>query len=223
MLATLGAMVLGVLIGLRHAFEPDHLTAISTLMAETHGARRGAWLGAIWGIGHTVSLVVVGTLVLATGAVVSARTAAALELAVAAMLVVLGVRSIIQAARAGARGAVHRHRHGRDEHEHEASVRHVHVARWALAWRPLVVGLVHGLAGSGAITALVFAELPTLATRLIYITLFGLGSIAGMALASGVASASLHRLAPTAHRRRLLELATGILSVGVGLGWAVAV
>src|SRR5262249_11710379 len=143
----------------------------------------------------------VGSVLVATGAVLPERAAAIFELAVAAMLVVLGVRSLVGA---------HRH-HAAD---------HVHVAGRTLA-RPLFVGLVHGLAGSGAIAALVFAELPTTAQRITYIALFGLGSIAGMAVASGVAGLSLRAFAPAGGRRRIFGAATGALSITVGIVWAI--
>jgi hypothetical protein len=219
--ATVGGALLGVLLGLRHAFEPDHLTAVSTMVIESRDARRGALLGAIWGLGHTISLVAVGALLLITGAVLPERTAALFELGVAAMLVSLGVRALYLAAREGSDGDVHRHRHGSDEHIHAAADSHLHVGGRALAWRPLVVGLLHGLAGSGAITALVFAELPTLSARVVYIALFGLGSIAGMAIASGLAGASIQRLAATTRRRRTIAFATGALSIGLGIAWAI--
>jgi len=221
MLASLSGILLGALLGLRHAFEPDHLTAVSTLVVEARDARRGVLLGAIWGIGHTISLAIVGTLLLVTGSALPARAAAGFELAVAGMLVFLGVRSVVRAARDGERGLAHHHRHGEDEHVHPAPTAHVHVGGRALALRPLIVGLIHGLAGSGAITALVFAELPTLATRVVYIVLFGLGSVAGMAIASGAAGASLHRIAGSATRRRRFTIAIGLLSIGVGVAWAV--
>ena len=220
MLGTLGGVLLGLLLGLRHAFEPDHLTAVSTLVVEARDARRGVLLGALWGVGHTVSLATAGTLLLATGQALSSHAAAALELAVAVMLVVLGARSIVRALFAGGRGPVVRHRHGADEHVHPGTDAHVHLMGRAVALRPLIVGLVHGLAGSGAITALVFSRLPTLATRIVYLLLFGIGSIAGMAIGSGVAGASLHRVAGSPSRRRILSIATGLLSIGVGIAWA---
>jgi high-affinity nickel-transport protein len=204
MFASFGAIALGLLLGLRHAFEPDHLTAVSTLVIETKDARRGALLGAIWGIGHTISLALVGSILLVTGLVLPVRVAAGFELAVAAMLIVLGVLAL-------------RHTHDHEPHTHA----HVHVGRKTLAWRPLAIGLVHGLAGSGALTALVFSQLPTLATRIVYITLFGVGSIAGMAIASGVAGASLHRAANSPSRRRTLAIVTGALSIGLGIAWAI--
>jgi high-affinity nickel-transport protein len=219
--ASFGAVALGVLLGLRHAFEPDHLTAVSTLVTEAPNARRGMVLGAIWGVGHTISLVVIGSLLLVTGAVLPVRAAASFELAVAAMLVLLGVRSLVRALREGRDGLAHRHHHGGLAHFHPAPGVHLHVAGKTLAWRPLAVGLVHGLAGSGAITALVFAGLPTTATRITYIALFGIGSIAGMSIASGVAGASLRVVAGTPSRRRGFALATGALSIVIGVVWAI--
>jgi hypothetical protein len=216
--ASLG-VVLGLLVGLRHAFEPDHLAAVSTLVSETRDPRRGALLGAVWGIGHTLALVAVGIALIALGAVLPDRLAAAFELAVAVMLLVLGARVLVQAARTGAIGPQHAHRHGGREHEHPGAARHVHVGRWTLAWRPLLVGMIHGLAGSGALTALVFAELPGTAARVVYIALFGAGSVAGMALASGVAGATLRTVARSHRVHRGVLIAVGVTSIVVGVAW----
>jgi high-affinity nickel-transport protein len=209
--ASFAGIVLGILVGLRHAFEPDHLTAVSTLVTEASSARRGAALGALWGLGHTVSLVVVGMILLVAGASLPERVAAGFELAVSAMLIGLGARSIVRA-------SVPAQAHA---HAHADAVPHLHVAGRIVAWRPLVVGLVHGLAGSGALTALVFAQLPTTALRLVYISLFGAGSVAGMAIASGLAGASLHAAVRRRGVARSLALATGALSIVVGCLWAV--
>jgi ABC-type nickel/cobalt efflux system permease component RcnA len=139
------------------------------------------------------------------------------------MLLVLGARSIVIALRAAAIvhrhvGADHDHRHPGDGHPaHD----HVHAQIRRLAWRPLAVGLVHGLAGSGALTAIVFADLPGAGARLVYMTLFGLGSIAGMALASGAAGATLRVIARSGGTRRSLGLATGVLSIVIGVMWAI--
>lgn len=193
------AILLGLLVGLRHAFEPDHLTAVSTLVSESHDARRGVLLGAIWGLGHTLSLVVVGTILLALGATLPEHVAAAFECCVAAMLVLLGVRAIM--------------------HRHDPEHPHVHVG--ARTVRPLLVGLVHGLAGSGALTAIVFAQLPTTTQRVLYIVLFGLGSIGGMAIASGLAGATLQVAAKGPRVRSSLSLVTGVVSIIVGIVWAI--
>ena len=195
-------IVLGLLVGLRHAFEPDHLTAVSTLASDARGAHRGALLGALWGLGHTVSLVVVGSILVAAGATLPTRAATAFELGVAVMLLVLGVRAIAAARR-------------RDPHHH------VLPAPAPRRWRPFAVGLVHGLAGSGALTALVFAQLPGTAARLVYLAVFGAGSMAGMAIASGAAGATLELVARSPAVQRRIGVATGVVSIVVGVAWAI--
>jgi ABC-type nickel/cobalt efflux system permease component RcnA len=220
MFATLGGMLLGLVVGVRHAFEPDHLAAVSTMVTESRGARRGALLGAIWGIGHTLALVIVGVALLIAGSLVPARVESALELAVAVMLVGLGTRAIVRAVRDGRSGAVSPHSHGGQRHVHAApDGGHVHLGETPLAWRPLAIGVIHGLAGSGGLTALVFAELPSDAARVVYIALFGAGSIAGMALASGLAGASLARVTRGPETMRRLGAAAGLLSIVVGVAW----
>jgi hypothetical protein len=211
-------VLLGLVVGLRHAFEPDHLTAVATLATETQNVRRGALLGALWGLGHTVSLVVVGAILIAIGAALPERLAAGFELAVCAMLIALGVRAIVRARRLGPVGPVHAHSHGGAMHVHAAVDTHLHVGGWILAWRPLAVGLVHGLAGSGALTALVFAQLPSASERLAYISLFGLGSIAGMAAASALVGASLRAVTRS---RRSITLVAGVISIVLGIAWSV--
>ncbi|HEY4056186.1 MAG TPA: hypothetical protein VGM39_06230 [Kofleriaceae bacterium] len=216
-MSSLLGMLLGLAVGLRHAFEPDHLTAIATLATEARGAKRGAMLGALWGIGHTASLVIVGLVLLAIGAVMPVRVGAWFELGVCAMLVVLGIRAIVRAWKQGGAGPVHAHSHGAQSHVHAGVVRHVHLRGRVIAVRPLLVGLVHGLAGSGALTALVFAELHGTVARVAYISLFGAGSVIGMAIASALVGASVHRLD---RGHRWLGLGAGALSVVLGIAWS---
>jgi ABC-type nickel/cobalt efflux system permease component RcnA len=127
--ASIAGMLLGLLVGLRHAFEPDHLTAMATLAAEARDPRRGALLGAIWGLGHTLALIAVGAILLAAGAALPARLGAVFELAVAGVLVALGVRAIAIARREGARGPAHRHSHRGRAHDHAGPIGHVHLRR----------------------------------------------------------------------------------------------
>lgn len=233
MFATLGGILLGLVVGVRHAFEPDHLAAVSTLVtdgrleagqADSRGARRGALLGAIWGIGHTLALVIVGVALLIAGTLVPARVETALELGVAVMLVGLGARAIVRAVRSGRGGEVAPHDHGDTRHSHavpSGEGGHVHLGETPLAWRPLAIGVIHGLAGSGGLTALVFAELPSDAARVVYIALFGAGSVAGMALASGLAGASLARVTRTPGAARRLGVFAGALSIVIGVAWAI--
>lgn len=219
MAGTLVGWLLGLLLGMRHALEPDHLTAVSTLVAENRKATRGILLGACWGLGHTAALLAVGVVLAAMHARMPDRLADSFELVVAVMLVFLGVRSIVRGARAEQTGSFHTHAHRSGAHRHRAPAEHVHVGSWTFATRSLVVGLVHGLAGSGALTALVVAELPTTSSRLAYIALFGLGSVMGMAALSGVIGWPVARMArrPTV-ARTFLFVAGGISSM-LGLFW----
>ncbi|HEX5062354.1 MAG TPA: hypothetical protein VFV99_23445, partial [Kofleriaceae bacterium] len=148
-----------------------------------------------------------------------ARVGAAFELAVAAMLIALGARAVIRGVR-NTDGEPVPHRHFGVEHVHGGAGSHVHVGARAVAWRPLTVGIVHGLAGSGALTALAFAELPTSSARVLYMMVFGAGSVAGMAIATGLAGIALQRVARGAATRRWLAITTGLISCGVGVSWA---
>jgi high-affinity nickel-transport protein len=218
--ATTAAVSLGLLVGARHAFEPDHLAAVSTLVTSTRNARGAALLGLVWGVGHTLALLAVGiALVLVDGAL-PARVGAAFELAVAAMLVLLGARAVILGIR-NRHGDPAPHRHGGLEHAHGGAGEHVHLGARAVAWRPLTIGIVHGLAGSGALTALAFAQLPTSSARILYMIVFGTGSVAGMAIATGLAGVALQRVARGPTARRWLAIATGLVSCAVGISWTV--
>jgi hypothetical protein len=213
------ALFLGLLVGARHAFEPDHLAAISTLVADARSPRNATILGLFWGIGHTLALLAVGLALVVAGGLLPARVATGFELAVAAMLVVLGARAIVRGMR-NASGDAGFHRHGHLSHTHAGAHDHVHVGKRALAWRPLTIGIVHGLAGSGALTALAFAQLPTTAARVVDMLLFGIGSIAGMTVATGVAGAALARISRGGPAQRVLAITTGFVSCACGIVWA---
>ena len=191
----LAPIVLGLALGARHSFEPDHLAAVSVLIGERRGLTRSAALGAIWGVGHTISLVAMSIAVVGFGAMLPASADRGFELAVAVVLIGLGVRSLWY---------THHHHHGR---------------RIRSPLQALLIGMIHGLAGSSALTAMVFAALPDTTARLLYISLFGLGSIAGMAAVSGAAGGWLQ------HVRRPwlmtgLRIAIGVSSIAVGIATA---
>lgn len=214
--------LVGLALGMRHALEPDHLAAVSTLASEERGGTRaGLKLGLYWGLGHTLSLLVVGGSLAALGAQMPARLESGFELLVAVMVVTLGLRAVRRAVKEGREGFEHTHEHGPLTHTHAAPSEHLHVSRWTLATRPLLIGVMHGLAGSGALTALVLAELPTPMARLTYIALFGAGSIVGMGLLTGLAGVPLMRLAKAPKLAAGLLLVTGVLSTGIGAWWGV--
>ena len=210
---------LGSLLGMRHALEPDHLTAVSTLVTGERNGYRAAMLGAFWGLGHTLSLVVVGAVLVVLRAEMPPRMSDLFELFVAVMLVGLGARAIMLAVRQGPIGPAREHHHGRLVHNHAGATPHVHVGKWTLARRPLLVGAVHGLAGSGALTALVLATLPSTAARLTYMALFGVGSTVGMATLSGVLGWPLGRLARHRGLARGVSLTVGCISTVLGVFW----
>jgi hypothetical protein len=209
----------GSLLGMRHALEPDHLAAVTTLVSRERSTMRGAWLGLCWGLGHTASLVVVGVILVILRTEMPASLASAFEFGVALMLVGLGVRSIVLAARQGPDGPLSLHRHGGIVHSHKTGATHVHIGAWTLARRPLLVGAVHGLAGSGALTALVLTTIPTNAARVAYLVLFGLGSTLGMAALSGLLGWPLARLGTHQVFTRGVSLVVGCATTALGIAW----
>ena len=204
---------------MRHALEPDHIAAVSTLVTGERSGYKAALLGACWGIGHTASLLVVGTGLVVLRAEMPAGLADAFEFSVASMLVALGLRAIYLAARQGPAGPVHVHHHGGRVHVHRGAPAHIHIGTWTLARRPLIVGAIHGLAGSGALTALVVTTLPSTTARLTYMAVFGLGSTVGMAALSGVLGWPLARLGANRLLARAVSLAVGCTSTILGLAW----
>ncbi|HYZ89036.1 MAG TPA: hypothetical protein VE620_07060 [Myxococcales bacterium] len=222
MFALLTSCWFGFLIGLRHALDPDHLAAISTVIVERPRRRRAAFLGACWGVGHSASLVGAGALLLLFRVSLPDRAAAAFELAVSLMLIALGVRSIRRSLHAR-QGAPVLHAHAGKVHVHASGEGHFHVRSLTVARRPFLVGVVHGLAGTGAITALALASMPSVKAALAYIGLFAIGSIAGMALLTGVAGVPIERLVrrPAAHAAVMAGV--GAVSLLVGIVWGVPV
>jgi hypothetical protein len=208
---------LGSLLGMRHALEPDHLAAVSTLVTDERNGYKAALLGMCWGLGHTSALIAVGTVMVILRTQMPVQMADAFELCVALMLVGLGLRAIYLASRQGPAGPAHVHHHGAVVHTHHGAPAHIHIGAWTLARRPLLVGAVHGLAGSGALTALVLTTLPTTVERLTYMAVFGLGSTLGMAALSGLLGWPLARAGRHRLLGRAVSLAVGCTSTALGL------
>jgi len=201
----------GALLGMRHALEPDHLAAVATLMTGERSSARAAWLGACWGLGHTLTLLTTGALLVVLRADLPAIAGQVFELCVVLLLLGFGIRALYQ----GTSGvfAGRPHSHGR-----RGALWPFQMDRWTLA-RPLLVGAVHGLAGSGAMTALVVTALPSTATRLGYLTLFGMGSTVGMAGLSGLLGWPIARLGADRVFIRAVSLVVGGVSTGLGVFW----
>lgn len=220
MLVTLTACLLGFANGLRHALEPDHLAAVSTLVAGERSTKASVRYAASWGAGHAAMLMLAGGALFLLRTELSLRVSDALELAVAVLLVALGVRGLRQAARAGRQGATSTHAHGDLQHTHGGAADHVHVSGWTLARLPFVVGLVHGLAGSGALAALVAVHVGSAVFALSFIGIYAVGAAAGMAAIAGILGWPLAKLARSPRLMPLLVGVSACASLVVGVVWA---
>jgi ABC-type nickel/cobalt efflux system permease component RcnA len=193
-LTALSILVVGLLLGMKHATEADHLAAVATLATRQASVWQTLRQGVAWGIGHTVTLMLFGGAVVLLGQAISPSLEQALETAVGLMLVVLGADVLRRLIRDRVHFHVHRHEAGaehvhahghRGEGRHDQSPhQHAHATRWPL--RALAVGMMHGLAGSAALVVLSLKNAPSLSLGLGYIVVFGVGSIMGMALLSVV-------------------------------------
>lgn len=222
----LAVVGLGFLLGLRHAFDADHLVAVSALVSERMDLRRAARIAALWGLGHTASLALVGAAVLFVRAPIPEIVARTLELVVGVMIVALGVGVLLRLARErGTRISLDSHSHGAINHTHvyiaDANALEGERHRLPKGRRPFLVGAMHGLAGSAALTLLVLAQIRTPMLGVAYIVIFGLGSVAGMAAMSSLFALPMAMLLRRFKRfDTALRLAAGAVSVGFGL-WLV--
>lgn len=189
-LSSFSVLVFGFGLGLKHAVEADHMAAVSTIVSERKSLLSSSLVGGLWGIGHTISLFVVGVIVILLRVQIGARTALGLEFCVALMLITLGVLALAKLANSGRARHTHHHQHGvRDHthaHIHDGSTetdRHSH-HDLRIGKRPLIIGMVHGLAGSAALMLLVLSSISAPLVALVYIVVFGIGSIGGMMLMS---------------------------------------
>jgi high-affinity nickel permease len=225
---------LGFALGLRHAVEADHLAAVSTIVSERRSIWGSARIGLLWGMGHSTSLFIAGLLVIGLGVVIPKPVANMLEFCVAIMIIILGTRVLYVALRKHQQVHVHSHTHDGRSHFHL----HFHTATEAHPtkkshtsphsglsdWRTYVVGVVHGLAGSAALTLLVLTEVmrdgkPALG--LAYLLVFAIGSTCGMLIMSSiiglpfVLGVKLFKRLPS-----ILQLSTASASVVFGFFYA---
>jgi ABC-type nickel/cobalt efflux system permease component RcnA len=223
------AFLLGLVLGIKHALDADHVIAVSTIVSEHQSLKWASWIGAFWGLGHTFTLFVVGLLVILLRLTISTRVALAMEFAVALMLAFLG-GSILWRSFRKEKIHLHVHAHNPKSHTHfhmheDVPEDHAHPHPFSSMRKPFIVGMVHGLAGSAALMLLVLTTIPSPVAGLAYILIFGFGSVGGMLVLS---SAIGLPFVVTAHRfatlNRRIQVAAGLTSVlfGVFLSWKLA-
>jgi len=222
-LSSASVLGLGLIFGLKHALDADHLAAISTIVSERKSVLSSSLVGALWGVGHTVSLLLAGVVVMFLHVEIGPRMALVLEFAVALMLIGLGLNALRGLARGG-RVHLHAHTHGGHAHLHP----HLHDGRpeptadthhgFRFRVRPLAVGMVHGLAGSAALMLLVLSTISSRLLGFAYIAVFGVGSIGGMLIMSTLVSLPVHLTAERFHGVNVVvRTIAAAFSVGLGL------
>lgn len=255
MITFLSILAIGFFLGVRHATDPDHVIAVTTIVTNHRSSSRAALIGAFWGVGHTATIFIVGVGIILFNIVIPVRLGLSMELSVAVMLIILGVINISAFLRtmpgpealAGEVGSIpaessvhsaeivhsHAHSHGSVVHTHAHTHTHSHETNeTSLAWmdrvfgrsnlyqyfRPFVVGLVHGLAGSAAVALLVLTTIRDPHWAIAYLLVFGVGTIAGMMLITmSIASAFTLVGKGRAKFSQRLSLASGLLSLAFGL------
>jgi len=242
-ISLLAVLSLGFFLGMRHATDADHVVAVSTIVSRERRIGSAALIGGLWGLGHTITILIVGAGIILFTLVIPPRLGLSMEFSVGLMLILLGVlnlRGFWKQMDGGEveKTASHAHEHS---HEHEGgvvlhrhgAVTHSHAAvdtaadfmdarfgRWKVyQWvRPLVVGLVHGMAGSAAVALLVLATLHNTHWAVAYLFIFGVGTIAGMMVITvAMASALKYAGEKSVWINRRLAVATGLLSVAFGM------
>ena len=217
----ISALGVGFLLGLRHALDADHVAAVSTFVSRHRGLYGSCVLGTFWGIGHAVALLLAAVATILLRLRIPPEIDRALEGLVAILVVALGANALVQAL-----GSIrlHRHEHAHSGHSHRhlhlhlgPTTSHTHVHVIGAGRRPLLMGALHGLAGSAALLLLVLATMPSTVAALLYVVVFGVGSTVGMVIVSGVIGIPFAVRGSSERTRLALQLATGIASLGVGV------
>lgn len=221
----LAALGFGFLLGLKHALDADHLVAVSAIVSERKNAWSAAVVGTMWGLGHTASLLLAGILVIGLRMELPPTAAPVLEFLVAVMIVGLGINLLVKIIRHGG-ATVHAHAHSHGDHRHWHP--HLHYRdrygenaaehHWIRSGRkPFLVGMMHGLAGSATLVLLVLTELPSPMLGMLYLGVFGLGSVGGMLLMSTLFALPFNMISRRFSRLELgLHFSAGLLSIAFG-------
>lgn len=220
---TFAILGFGFLIGLRHATDADHLAAVGTIVSERKSLWSSTLIGGVWGLGHTISLFLAGIFVLLLNFEISEQTSRILEFGVGIMLTFLGL-NVLRKLLKGGKLHFHKHEHGAKEHVHphihenaQTDEPHTH-HDLKFSPRALVIGMIHGLAGSGGMMLLYLPTIETQTLKLLYIIIFGIGSIGGMMLMSFLVGLPFHLTAGRFNRfNYLLQGIAGLVSIAFGL------
>ncbi|MGK3986779.1 high-affinity nickel-transport family protein [Sorangium sp. So ce136] len=214
-------LLLGFSLGMRHATDADHVIAVATVVSRVRSLGVALLIGAMWGLGHTLTLMVIGGAILLFGVVVPPHVGLAMELAVALMLIGLGGYHLTRLYRAARRGGPPtRATEHRDGHRHDLgwADRVFGASRVYVSLRPLLIGVVHGLAGSAAVALLVLTTVRDPRWGVGYIALFGVGTVAGMMLITGALAVPFaFTRARSSGMHNALAAVAAVLSVGFGL------
>ncbi len=211
-------LLAGFLVGMKHATEPDHVAAVATLAAGRQTLAQALLQGIAWGVGHTATLMLLGSIVLALGKSIPSGMELALEFAVAVMLIALGGDVLLRLRRQDI-----------DFHarHHASGAQHAHAHSHGPALRALTVGMMHGIAGSAALILLSLGAVESYALGLACIAMFGLGSIVGMALLSAAISVPLRLLAAARlvwlHKGAMAAVGTFSCMLGIAMAWRIGV
>ncbi len=220
-------LLFGLLIGMQHALEADHVAALSSICTGTRSVRRIATHGAVWGLGHSFTLLIFAGAAVFLDLRFGDNLAHALECVVGVMLILLGGQVLFRLWHARVHFHSHRHADGKTHfhvHSHQGENsnhdpdRHVHTHTTKLPVRTLLVGMVHGLAGSAALVMLTASTVQDPVMGLLYVALFGLGSIAGMTMLSSLLAVPLAWTAQTltwAHRSLQAAVGTATMALGI--------
>jgi sulfite exporter TauE/SafE len=245
MIGLLSIIAIGFFLGMRHATDPDHVIAVTTIVSRQRSSGRAALVGALWGLGHTLTIFAVGCAIILFNLVIPPRIGLTMEFSVGLMLILLGgwnLKSFFAVMPAPQAAPdlphihshphthgdyIHSHAHGHTAESHPHTPEQTPLARLdrALATltlyqvaRPLAVGIVHGLAGSAAVTLLILATIRNPRWAIAYLLVFGLGTIAGMMLITlSLASTFRYFGNRFAQLGQRLSLAAGLVSVAFGL------
>lgn len=215
-LTMLTSLFFGFLLGVKHALDADHVVAVTTIVSRSRSILRAVVAGLSWGIGHTVALFAAGFVVLVFRLTIPDKLSLSMEFAVGIILVLLGVPLVKQLVKM--RSHVHLHKHEDKNHMHGHTHGDTQEHDHQYIRRPLLVGMAHGLAGSGALTILVLGSMSSVTQGLIFLLLFGVGSILSMLLVSGLIGFSFRLTAGRSTRLSMwVQGAAGLISVALGL------